>query len=112
VDRSRGRGRGVGVVWGDLFILLQSWQPDAFQVPAKWTEGTGRSLESSLTYFSFATLTTVGYGDIHPNDPAAGSQCAAEGIVGQLYLAIMIARLVGLHTSHAGGDGDHRGTSR
>src|SRR5262245_29244330 len=99
----------IGVVWGDLFILLQSWRPDAFHIPARWIEGTGRSLESSLTYFSFSTLTTVGYGDIHPNDPAAGSLCAAEGIVGQLYLAIMIARLVGLHTSR--GDGERRGSS-
>jgi len=52
-----------------------------------------------LMYFSFATLTTVGYGDIHPNNPATGSLCAAEALIGQLYLAIMIARLVGLYAA-------------
>lgn len=44
-------------------------------------------------------LTTLGYGNIHPNDPVAGSLCDAEAMVGQLYLAIMIARLIGLQTS-------------
>ena len=57
----------------------------------------------ALTYFSFVTLTSVGYGDIHPNDAGAGGVCAAEAIVGQLYLAIMIARLVGIWvTRHTG----------
>jgi Ion channel len=101
----------LGVVWGDLFMLLESWHPGSFHVPLAWTQGTGRTLRSSLMYFSFATLTTVGYGSIHPNDPAAGSICAAEALIGQLYLAIMIARLVGLHTSRTGSAGNDHGTS-
>jgi multisubunit Na+/H+ antiporter MnhF subunit len=94
----------LGLVWGDLFMLLESWRPGSFHMPATWTQGSDRTLRSSLVYFSFATLTTVGYGEIHPNDPAAGSLCAAEALVGQLYLTIMIARLVGLHTSRAASD--------
>jgi voltage-gated potassium channel len=93
----------IGVVWGALFLLLESTRHGSFHVPPEWTPGgAGLNLRSSLMYFSFATLTTVGYGEIHPNDPAAGSLCAAEALIGQLYLAIMIARLVGLHTSRAG----------
>ena len=46
-----------------------------------------------------STCTSVGYGDIHPNDAGAGGVCAAEAIVGQLYLAIMIARLVGIQVT-------------
>ena len=61
--------------------------------------GPGRDLRAALMYFSFSTLTTLGYGDIHPTDPAAGGLCAAEALIGQLYVAIMIARMVGLHTS-------------
>jgi hypothetical protein len=91
----------LGVAWGSLFLLLESWRPGSFHVPATWTLGSASDLRSSLMYFSFATLTTLGYGEIHPNDPAAGSLCAAEAVIGQLYLAIMIARLVGLHTSRA-----------
>jgi hypothetical protein len=89
----------LGVVWGDLFLLLDRWRPGSFAIPASWMVGPGRDLRSALMYFSFATLTTLGYGDIHPTDPAAGSLCAAEAVIGQLYLAIMIARMVGLHTS-------------
>jgi hypothetical protein len=89
----------LGVVWGDLFLLVDRWRPGSFVIPPSWIVGPGRDLRSALMYFSFATLTTLGYGDIHPTDPAAGSLCVAEAIIGQLYLAIMIARMVGLHTS-------------
>jgi hypothetical protein len=100
----------LGLVWGELFLLLESSRQGSFHVPPEWTVGPGLNLRSSLMYFSFATLTTVGYGEIHPNDPAAGSLCAAEALVGQLYLAIMIARLVGLHTSRTSSAGDDHGT--
>jgi hypothetical protein len=46
--------------------------------------------------FNFVTLTTVGYGDVHPVDAAARSLAVAEALVGQLYLAILIASLVGM----------------
>jgi hypothetical protein len=45
-------------------------------------------------YFSFVTLATLGYGDISPVHPIARSLAVAEAITGQLYLAILIARLV------------------
>jgi len=89
----------LGVVWGDLFLLVERWRPGSFAIPTGWMVGPGRDLRSALMYFSFATLTTLGYGDIRPTDAAAGSLCAAEAFIGQLYLAIMIARMVGLYTS-------------
>ena len=89
----------LGVVWGDLFLLVDRWRPGSFAIPTGWMVGPGRDLRSALMYFSFATLTTLGYGDIRPTDAAAGSLCAAEAFIGQLYLAIMIARMVGLYTS-------------
>ncbi len=98
----------LGAVWGNLLLVVEQLQPGSFHVPIAWTQGPGHTLTAALMYFSFATLTTVGYGDIHPNNAAAGSLCAAEALVGQLYLAIMIARMVGLHTS--GHATDERGT--
>ena len=89
----------LGLVWGDLFLLVDRWRPGSFAIPTGWTVGPGRDLRAALMYFSFSTLTTLGYGDIHPTDPAAGGLCAAEALIGQLYVAIMIARMVGLHTS-------------
>ena len=93
----------LGVIWGELFLMVERWHPGSFEVPSAWLVGPGRDLRASLMYFSFATLTTVGYGDIHPTDPAAGSLCTAEALIGQLYLAIMIARMVGLHASQRSG---------
>jgi hypothetical protein len=49
-----------------------------------------------LIYYSFVTLTTVGYGDITPLHPTARSLAMAEALIGQLYPAILIARLVSL----------------
>jgi hypothetical protein len=50
-----------------------------------------------LLYFSIVTLTTLGYGDIAPAVPAARMLCSVEAVIGQLFVAVFIARLVSLH---------------
>jgi hypothetical protein len=50
-----------------------------------------------LLYFSVVTLTTLGYGDIAPAVPAARMLCSLEAMIGQLFVAVFIARLVSLH---------------
>lgn len=50
-------------------------------------------------YFSFVTLTTVGYGDLHPRTPLARMLAVVEAITGQFYLAVMVAGLVGIGAS-------------
>ena len=50
-------------------------------------------------YFSFSTQTTLGYGDILPKSDLARGLAMVQGIIGQLYLAVMVARLVGLYAS-------------
>ena len=50
-----------------------------------------------LLYFSVVTLTTLGYGDITPAIPAARMLCSVEAMIGQLFVAVFIARLVSLH---------------
>ena len=52
-------------------------------------------------YYSFVTLSTLGYGDIVPKVSAARMLAAVEAITGQLYLAVLVARLVGLHISQS-----------
>ena len=54
---------------------------------------------SEFLYFSFVTLTSVGYGDLTPISAPARSLAMLEGVIGQLYLAILIARLVGIHVA-------------
>jgi len=87
----------LGLVWANLYVLVERARPGSFDIPGSFL--VGRDPTPALTYFSFVTLTSVGYGDIHPNDAGAGGVCAAEAIIGQLYLAIMIARLVGIRVA-------------
>lgn len=92
----------LGLVWGELFILAQHFRPESFEIPASFTAETGGDIRPALMYFSLVTLTTVGYGFIHPNNAAAGGLAVSEAIAGQLYLAVTISRLVGLHISDRG----------
>jgi hypothetical protein len=83
----------IGLTWSEAYELLFHVVPGAFnfaQVPKAGAE------ESGLTYFSFVTLTTLGYGDITPLHPTARSLVIAEALLGQLYPSILIARLVSM----------------
>ena len=79
----------LGLTWAHAFELVEYLNPGSF---TGVLTGSGRF--SSWTYFSFVTLATLGYGDISPVHPVARSLAVAEAITGQLYLAILIARLV------------------
>lgn len=79
----------LGLAWAHAYELIEYLSPGAF---AGNIYGSGRF--SSWMYFSFVTLATLGYGDIAPVQPLARSLAVSEAITGQLYLAILIARLV------------------
>jgi hypothetical protein len=80
-----------------LYEVLELFQPGAFSgVP---DGASPQALGDALLYFSLVTLTTVGYGDILPVSGLARPLAVLEGVFGTLYLAVMIARLVGLHVA-------------
>ena len=84
-----GPGTGTFLIFAFVGLFIR----DAFQ-GIKIEDST--SLASNLIYFSFVTLTSTGYGDILPVHPIARSLCNVETIVGQLYPATLLARLVSL----------------
>jgi hypothetical protein len=84
----------LGLIWGFAYELVQLHSPGAFQETT--VSDQPGLLTSKLVYFSFVTLTTVGYGDITPVNPIARSLANLESLIGQLYPAILIARLVSL----------------
>lgn len=85
----------IGLTWALAYQLLVQLIPDAIHFqPGTAHSATGQP--SDLIYFSFSTLTTVGYGDVHPAHPVARSLAVAEALVGQMYLAILISALVGM----------------
>ena len=94
----------LGLVWSMLFALQEVLQPGSF---AGLDRGVYQGDE--LLYFSFVTLTTLGYGDISPLTPITRTTVWLEAVVGQLYLAILVARLVGIPAvARARGEGGDR----
>lgn len=83
-----------GLVWASTYELIYAAVPGSFQF-ASSVPGSSR-VGHGLVYYSLVTLTTVGYGDITPIHPLARSLATAEALIGQLYPAIFIARLVSL----------------
>ena len=80
----------LGFIWAEAYELVALWHPGAF------TGAVDGSGSLPWTYYSFVTLTTMGYGDIMPVHPLARAVAVLEALTGQLYLAIMLARLVSL----------------
>ena len=89
----------IGLMWASAYAILEAFQPGSFQIP----QGTGGGM-AHFNYFSFVTLTTLGYGDVTPVGSAARSLSILEAVMGQLYVAVLIARLVGMHIVHTKGD--------
>jgi hypothetical protein len=81
----------LGLIFAQVYKAILIVLPGSFA-----SAGLELATEHGLLYFSFVTLTTVGYGDITPIHPIARSLAVGEALVGQLYPAILIARLVSL----------------
>jgi hypothetical protein len=87
----------LGLVWANAYELLYLIHPAAFNGAI----GNAPGLQTWI-YYSFVTLTTMGYGDITPVHPIARSLAISEALAGQLYIAVTLARLMALHVSAGG----------
>jgi hypothetical protein len=86
----------IGILWCFIYALVELEHSQTFLV-----RGEPSNLQLiELLYFSFSTLTTVGFGDIVPLSRGAQMGAIFEGIVGTLFLAILIAKLVGVYPPH------------
>jgi len=107
VSRVRGAVAGyilVGFSFSILYRLIELRLPGSFHLTEAAAGLAFHSRESDFTYFSFITMTTLGYGDITPVNPAARMFVIFEALIGQLYPATLLARLVSLQIMH-GSDG-------
>ena len=86
----------LGLSWSLVYYAIALWIPGAFNGLGAAMEGDRELLHMHFQYFSFTVLTTVGFGDIVPVTPIARMAAVLEGVVGQLFPAILIARLVSL----------------
>jgi len=85
----------LGMIWAILFGVVELFDPEAFVYPGNGARDPG----NNFFYYSFVTLTTLGYGDITPTSPFARTLAYLEATVGQLYLAVLVAGLVGRYVA-------------
>ena len=96
----------IGLCWAMLYAALLHINPEAFHFDNPLTAPLGITNEihtsfSQVIYFSFVTISTLGYGDIVPRTPLALTLTWTQSVIGQFYLAVLVARLVGVLPSSA-----------
>lgn len=102
----------IGIAWAELYHLLHGFDPGSF---SGVEQQQGHALSWRFLYFSFVTLTTLGYGDVLPLTIYAQTLTVMETVIGQLYLAVLVAALVSAYlsddrsSSNAGGDMENNG---
>jgi hypothetical protein len=87
----------MAIMWGFIYSVVEDLHPGSFSIP----EGPIKDSRFLLTYFIFVTITTLGYGDITPLTAVACSLSILESIIGQIYLVVMVAWLVGMFVSQS-----------
>lgn len=89
----------IGFAFARLFLAIDQYSPDSFSLPVLDEQDSLREKERLFIYFSFVTLTTLGYGDMLPRGDVARSFAILEAVLGQMYIAVLVAALVGIFIS-------------
>ncbi len=86
----------IGLIWATFYLIILEFSPTAFNGMEHfaWEDNF-----SKATYFSYVTLTTLGYGDISPAEPLSRVLVYLEAMVGTFYMAVVIASLISSHVS-------------
>jgi hypothetical protein len=104
----------LGFMWYGIFVLIEITEPDSFAFATVHASdlwdgsneelhyGDSRVARDQLLYYTFVTITTLGFGDVQPVSVIARTYTTLAAVLGQLFLAIMIARLVGMHSHNRG----------
>jgi hypothetical protein len=87
----------MAIMWSFMYSVVEDLHPGSFVIP----EGPVKHSQFLFTYFSFVTIATLGYGDITPLTAAACSLSILEAIIGQIYLVVVVAWLVGMFVSQS-----------
>jgi len=93
----------IGLAWTMFYLIVWGLMPDAFSGAVTATADAGVHTRE-LLYYSFVSLTTVGYGDITAVSPLARALSVLEVLSGVLYLGVLVARLVSMYSAEASGE--------
>lgn len=85
----------LGLIWSMLYLITMHFSPESFAGLS--TAGSWATAAPDMIYFSFVTMTTLGFGDVVPVLPVARFLVYMEAMIGQFYIAILVASLVGAH---------------
>ena len=86
----------MALAWTFIMAIVETLHPGSYAMPESDSART-----TPLLYYSFVTITTLGYGDITPVTRLARSLSIIEAVIGQLYLVVSVAWLVGMHVSES-----------
>jgi voltage-gated potassium channel len=95
----------IGAAFGHVYALVEALAPGSFRGDAFAAADASGNAYLLLTYFSYVTLTTVGFGDITPGTGLTRGLAATEAVVGQFYLAVLVASLIGKKVAQALSEG-------
>ena len=90
----------IGLIWMFIYVIAEVSRPGSFSFPTELPADPDtyiNSLWNNFSYFSFVTLSTLGYGDVTPLTRFTRAWAILEAVIGQLYLAVIVARVVGLY---------------
>jgi len=91
----------MGLLGGEILLLLETLTPGSFAGSSLGQVVSFQGKAEIFQYFSFTTMTTLGYGDITPQTSTAMAFCQVEAILGQLFIAVLVARLVGIQVAQS-----------
>ena len=95
----------IGLIWMFIYVIEEVSRPGSFSFPTEIPsdpESYLNFLWNNFSYFSFVTLSTLGYGDVTPLTRFARAWAILEAVIGQLYIAVMVARVIGLYIVNRG----------
>ena len=93
----------LALLFTQLYLCLITWDPASFSLPVEAAGRPVHLLQADMTYFSLVTLATVGYGDVLPATHTARMLAMFQAVVGQFYVAVVVALFVGMYSSQRRG---------
>jgi voltage-gated potassium channel len=93
----------IAMIWGRLYVASWIVVPRYFNInpDIQWQLANGNTLHTLFDFYSFSTISTIGYGDITTTGPATNTLVWLEVMCGQFYLAVVVATVVGIKMSQA-----------
>jgi hypothetical protein len=100
----------IGMAFSSAYYCLVVLDAHSFSIPSDMPVASSTELETSMTYYSYVTLATLGYGDIAPRLPLSQMLAVIEAIIGQFYIAVVIAWLMSIYAAGRtrAHSGDHK----